>query len=126
MLGAERIDHGVRSLEDEGLVRRLVSDQVPVTVCPLSNVALRVVESLAHHPLPEMMERGLLVSVHSDDPAYFGGYVGDNYIGVHETLGLDRERLVKLARNSIVSSFLPETRKAELVSELSGSVGDQG
>lgn len=126
VLGAERIDHGIRSLEDETLVERLVTDRIPLTVCPLSNLALRVVDSLEHHPLPEMMERGLLVSVNSDDPAYFGGYVGDNYVGVHESLGIDRDGMVDLARNSILSSFLPERRKTELLSELSRSAGDQG
>jgi len=126
VLGAERIEHGVRSLEDESLVSRLVAEQVPLTVCPLSNVALRVVDSLEEHPLPAMMARGLLVSIHSDDPAYFGGYVGENYRQVHEILGIDRSGLVDLARNSIVSSFLDESRKSELIEELYGSAGDQG
>lgn len=126
VLGAERIDHGVRSLEDESLVSRLVAEQVPLTVCPLSNVALRVVNTLEEHPLPEMMTHGLLVSVNSDDPSYFGGYVGENYRRVHESLGIDRKGLVDLARNSIVSSFLDESRKSELVEELDVSAGDQG
>lgn len=126
VLGAERIDHGVRSLEDESLVSRLVAEQVPLTVCPLSNVALRVVNTLEEHPLPEMMARGLLVSVNSDDPSYFGGYVGENYRRVHESLGIDGAGLVDLARNSIVSSFLDESRKSELTEELYVSAGDQG
>ncbi len=114
-LGAERIDHGVRSLEDPDLVARLVRDRVPLTVCPLSNVALKVVDRLEDHPLPRMLEAGLLVSVNSDDPAYFGGYVGDNYRGLVEAFGFDRDELTTLARNSIESSFLPADRKAELL-----------
>ena len=125
VLGAERIDHGVRSLEDELLVARLVEERIPLTVCPLSNLALRVVDSLEDHPLPEMMERGLQVSINSDDPAYFGGYVGENYRRVHESLGVDEAGLVALARNSILSSFLDEGRKIELNTELGRSMGDQ-
>ncbi|MBW3667356.1 MAG: adenosine deaminase [Actinobacteria bacterium] len=126
VLGAERIDHGVRSLEDEVLVSRLVEERVPLTVCPLSNLALRVVDTLEDHPLPTMMERGLLVSVNSDDPAYFGGYVGDNYRRIHESLGVDEAGLVALARNSILSSFLAESRKNDLIDELARSERDQG
>jgi adenosine deaminase len=119
-LGAERIDHGVRSLEDLDLVDRLRRDQVPLTVCPLSNVALRVVDRVVDHPLPRMMEEGLLVSVHSDDPAYFGGYVGENYFVLADDLGFGEQRLAMLAANSITSSFLDEAKKSELLSELSG------
>lgn len=114
-LGAERIDHGVRSLEDPALVARLVRDRIPLTVCPLSNVALKVVDRLEEHPLPRMMEAGLLVSVNSDDPAYFGGYVGDNYRGLVDAFGWGEEELRTLARNSIESSFLSSDRKAELI-----------
>lgn len=119
-LGVERIDHGVRSLEDPDLVDRLRRDQVPLTVCPLSNVALRVVDRVVDHPLPRMMEEGLLVSVHSDDPAYFGGYVGENYFVLADDLGFGEQRLAMLAANSITSSFLDEAKKSELLSELSG------
>ncbi len=117
-LGVERIDHGVRSLEDPDLVERLARDQVPLTVCPLSNVALKVVDRLEDHPLPRMLAAGLLVSVNSDDPSYFGGYVGDNYRGLAEAFGFDEEALARLARNSIESSFLPAERKAELMGDL--------
>lgn len=119
VLGVERIDHGVRSLEDPELVARLVRDRVPITVCPLSNVALRVVDRLEDHPLPRMVEAGLLVSVNSDDPSYFGGYVGDNYQGLVEAFGFGDEELRALARNSIESSFLPPDRRAELLGVLS-------
>ncbi|HSM44128.1 MAG TPA: adenosine deaminase [Acidimicrobiia bacterium] len=118
VLGVERVDHGVRSLEDPDLVQRLRRDRVPLTVCPLSNVALRVVDRIADHPLPEMMEADLLVSVNSDDPAYFGGYVGENYFVLYDDLGFGEQRLAMLAANSIVSSFLDDTRKQELLTEL--------
>ena len=114
-LGAERIDHGIRSLEDPDLVARLVSDQVPLTVCPLSNVALQVVETLSDHPLPAMIEAGLMVSINSDDPAYFGGYVGDNYESIARALDLGDDALHDLAENSIRSSFLSEQAKADLL-----------
>ena len=118
MLGIERVDHGVRSLEDPALVDRLRRNRIPLTVCPLSNVALRVVDRVADHPLPEMMEQGLLVSVHSDDPAYFGGYVGENYFALADDLGFGEQRLAMLAANSIESSFLPDDRKQELLAEV--------
>jgi adenosine deaminase len=119
LLGAERIDHGVRCLDDEALVERLASDQVPLTVCPLSNVRLHVVDDLASHPLPEMMARGLLVTVNSDDPAYFGGYVDDNYAALRSGLGLGGDDVVALAHNSVAASFLPDARKAELHATIS-------
>ena len=115
VLGVERIDHGVRSLENPDLVERLVRDQVPLTLCPLSNVALRVVDSLSDHPLPRMLELGLNVSINSDDPAYFGGYVGDNYDRVASDLSLGEEELATIAANSIRSSFLDENAKERLV-----------
>ena len=115
LLGAERIDHGVRALEDPELVARLVDEQVPLTVCPLSNVQLRVVDTLAEHPLRTMLDAGLLVTVNSDDPAYFGGYVDDNFAQLREQLGLTDAEREKLARNSIKSSFASDARKAELL-----------
>ena len=118
VLGVERIDHGVRCLDDPQLVERLSRDRVPLTVCPLSNVALRVVDRVVDHPLPEMMELGLLVSVNSDDPAYFGGYVGENYSVLVDDLGFGEQRLAMLAANSIESSFLGEEEKGALLSEL--------
>jgi adenosine deaminase len=118
VLGVERVDHGVRSLEDPDLVERLRRDRVPLTVCPLSNVALRVFDRIADHPLPEMMESDLLVSVNSDDPAYFGGYVGENYFVLYDDLGFGEQRLAMLAANSIESSFLHDTRKQELLAAI--------
>jgi adenosine deaminase len=115
LLGAERIDHGVRCLEDEALVERLARERVPLTVCPLSNVCLRVVDKLEDHPLPEMIDRGLRATVNSDDPAYFGGYVGDNFAAVQRGLGLDDGALRTLARNSLEASFLDAARRDELL-----------
>lgn len=112
VLGAERIDHGVRCMEDPRLVARLARERVPFTVCPLSNVRLRVVGSLGEHPLKRMMDAGLLCTVNSDDPAYFGGYVTDNYVAAAEALGLSRDDLVTLAANSFEASFLDRPAKA--------------
>jgi adenosine deaminase len=118
LLGAERIDHGVRCLEDDALVARLVAEQIPLTVCPLSNVRLRVVPDLAVHPLPRMLDAGLLVTVNSDDPAYFGGYLDDNFSAITEALDLAPSTLAGLARNSIVASFADEARRKELLTAI--------
>ncbi|MER5496723.1 MULTISPECIES: adenosine deaminase [unclassified Streptomyces] len=120
VLGVERIDHGLRCMEDPELVERLVADRVPLTLCPLSNVRLRAIDTLEEHPLRDMMAAGLLCTVNSDDPAYFGGYVGDTFHAVHEALGLDREQLRTLARNSFEAAFLDhdEERRARYLSEV--------
>lgn len=122
VLGVERIDHGLRCLEDGELVARLVREQVPLTLCPLSNVRLRCIETLADHPLGEMLEAGLLVTVNSDDPAYFGGYVEDNFRAVREALALDQDTLRRLAANSFRASFVDERRRAELLAEVEAYV----
>lgn len=122
LLGARRIDHGVRCMEDPALVRRLAADQIPLTVCPLSNVRLRVFDSMADHPLPAMLDAGLRVSVNSDDPAYFGGYVAGNYVAVANGLGLDVGTLADIARNSFRSAFLPDLRKEALIDEVNAYV----
>jgi adenosine deaminase len=118
LLGAERIDHGVRCLEDERLVARLAEEQIPLTVCPLSNVRLQVVRQLADHPLPLMLKAGLLVTVNSDDPAYFGGYVDDNYDAIAAALDLDEATAAELARNSVRASFLDAGRRTALLAEI--------
>jgi adenosine deaminase len=117
LLGVRRIDHGVRSMEDPGLVRRLVADQIPLTVCPLSNVKLRVFDRLEDHNLARMLEAGLKVTINSDDPAYFGGYIGENYVQTQRALGLTDDQMVAVARNSIEASFAPEARKRALLEE---------
>jgi adenosine deaminase len=118
VLGAERIDHGVRCLEDRRLVQRLGADRIPLTVCPFSNVKLRVVQTLEQHPLAIMLEHGLCATVNSDDPAYFGGYVGENFAGVAKALRLDDGVLVQLARNSFQASFLDDGARARHLAEL--------
>lgn len=125
LLGAERIDHGIRAVEDGALVQRLAAEQVPLTVCPLSNVRLRAVDTLASHPLPQMLSAGLNVCVNSDDPAYFGGYVGANFAALAQEFGWDSETVQTLAANSISSSFASDSRKAELLAELAAWAGEQ-
>ena len=117
-LGVERVDHGIRAAEDPDLVARLREQQVPLTVCPLSNVRLRAVGSLAAHPLPTLLAAGLLVTVNSDDPAYFGGYVDDNYAALEAQTTLGRDELARLAVNSFSGSWLPAGRAAELAAEV--------
>ncbi len=117
-LGVERIDHGVRSEEDPDLMARLIADEVPLTMCPLSNVKLKVVGRIGDHSLKRLLDLGVRVTVNSDDPAYFGGYVLDNYVAVAEGLGLTTDDLVKLARNSIEASFLPDAERDLLLAEL--------
>ena len=117
-LGAARIDHGVRCVEDPGLVRRLREEQVPLTVCPLSNVRLRVFPSLEEHPVKRMLGEGLCMTVNSDDPAYFGGYVADNYSAVRDGLDFAREEFRAVAENSFKASFLGEGEKKDLLAEL--------
>jgi adenosine deaminase len=111
LLKAERIDHGVRCLEDPAVVARLATEKIPLTVCPLSNVKLRVFPSLEQHNLRQLMAAGLRITVNSDDPAYFGGYVNENYRAVQRALGLSREELRRLAKASFLASFLPEAEK---------------
>jgi len=123
-LGAVRIDHGVRCMEDPGLVRRLRKEQVPLTVCPLSNVRLRVFPTLEEHPVKRMLGEGLCVTVNSDDPAYFGGYVADNYSAVRDRLGFAREDFRAVAENSFLASFLGEDEKQRQLEELASYFRD--
>ncbi len=122
LLHAERIDHGVRCVEDPALVERLRAEQVPLTVCPLSNVKLRVFPSLARHNLKRLLELGLCVTVNSDDPAYFGGYVAENFAESAAALGLTREDVVRLARNSFRASFVEPEEKQRRLAELDAFV----
>lgn len=114
LLKAERIDHGVRCVEDQALVERLVREQIPLTVCPLSNVKLRVFPDLRQHNLGRLLAAGLCVTVNSDDPAYFGGYINDNLIAAQQALNLSRDELYRLARNSFAASFIDEADKRRL------------
>jgi len=118
VLGVERIDHGVRAADDPALVERLVREQIPLTMCPLSNQKLQVFPDLRCHNLKELLDAGVLVTVNSDDPAYFGGYVGDNYLAIATALDLSCDDLAQLARNSVTASFLPEDRKVALQQEI--------
>jgi adenosine deaminase len=112
LLAVDRIDHGIACLQDPGLVRALAQRGTPLTVCPLSNHRLGLVPSLAAHPLPAMLDAGLAVSVHSDDPPYFGGYIADNYRACRQDMGLSMPALAHLARNSFAAAFVPEADKA--------------
>lgn len=118
VLGVARIDHGVHCDEDDTLVDRLVAEGTPLTMCPLSNVRLRVFDRLEDHNLKRLLDRGVRVTINSDDPAYFGGYVGDNYVAAVEALGLTRDDVVTLALNSLDATFLPDPGKALLIAEL--------
>ncbi|NYT24999.1 adenosine deaminase [Alcaligenaceae bacterium] len=123
LLKAERIDHGVRSEEDPALMQRLIDEGIPLTVCPLSNLRLRVVDDLARHNAARLLRRGAVVTLNSDDPAYFGGYIADNYIQCAHKLGLARHELVTLARNSFKASFLPDEQKQAWLDRLESRYG---
>jgi len=118
VLAVDRIDHGNRSLEDANLVARLAEAGMTLTVCPLSNLRLCVVDDLAAHPLRRMLEAGLAATVNSDDPAYFGGYINANFVAVAEALDLSRAELVTLAHNSFAGAFLSADERAHFLSEL--------
>ena len=117
-LKVSRVDHGVRCVEDPKLVERLREEQIPLTVCPLSNVKLRVFDSIQDHNLKRMLELGLRVTVNSDDPAYFGGYMDENFEAVRKGLSLSREDVYRLAKNSFQASFLDAAKKQQLLKEL--------
>ncbi|MDO0929517.1 adenosine deaminase [Streptomyces sp. TG1A-8] len=118
LLGVDRVDHGITILDDEDLVREVAAAGTPLTVCPISNVRLRTVPSLSEHPLPRMLAAGLNVSLHSDDPAYFGSGLADTYTATAEGVGLDRGTLTELARNSVRASFLPHASRQALLSRI--------
>lgn len=111
LLHVERIDHGNAAMTDPDLVARLVREKMPLTVCPLSNYRLQGVTDMSQHPLRAMLDAGLVATVNSDDPAYFGGYVLDNFIAVRDALDLSKAEIVTLAKNSVVASFLDEDAK---------------
>jgi len=125
LLHAHRIDHGVRCLEDERLVERLVGEQIPLTVCPLSNVKLRVFPSLEQHNLPVLLRRGIRATVNSDDPAYFGGYVGENFAAAIPALGLATDEVVTLARNSFLAAFLDDDDRERHLRDIDALTGEE-
>jgi adenosine deaminase len=118
LLHVVRIDHGVRCLEDAAVVERLARERVPLTVCPLSNVKLCVFPEMAQHNLVKLLDLGLRVTVNSDDPAYFGGYITDNYRAVCAALPVGAAEVLQLAENAVVASWLPDSRKTELIRQI--------
>jgi adenosine deaminase len=118
LLKVKRIDHGVRCLEDPALVERLVNEQIPLTVCPLSNVKLRVFDTLEQHNLRQLLQTGLCATINSDDPAYFGGYIGENYLRTQQALDLSAGDIHALTRNAFTASFLDDADKQRYVAEL--------
>jgi adenosine deaminase len=118
LLHIDRLDHGNRSLEDAALTARLVAEQMTLTVCPLSNVKLCNVASMEEHPIDRMLELGLRATINSDDPAYFGGYINDNYRAAAAGRGLSRDNLATLARNSFLGAFLDEETRARYLARL--------
>jgi adenosine deaminase len=119
LLQVERIDHGIRCDEDASLVKLLIEKQIPLTVCPLSNVKLRAVKNMQEHNLLKLLRQGVLVTVNSDDPAYFGGYVNENYEAICDNLDLSKEELKTLASNSFKASFLSDERKKHFINQIS-------
>jgi adenosine deaminase len=125
VLKVSRVDHGVRSLEDPALIARLREERMPLTVCPLSNVKLRVFDTLRDHSLPRMLDEDLVATINSDDPAYFGGYVGDNFAAVAEALALPPSALVRLARNSFEASFIDESTRSAYLARLDAAAATE-
>jgi adenosine deaminase len=123
---AERIDHGVRAIEDPALLVRLARERVPLTVCPLSNIRLCVYPDMARHPLRRLMEADVLVTINSDDPAYFGGYVNANYLAAQEAFGLTKAELATLAKNSFTASWLSDEEKNAQIKEIDDYVTANG
>lgn len=118
LLKVERIDHGVRSLEDPALVERLATERIPLTVCPLSNIKLRVFDTLEEHNLKKLLDAGLCVTINSDDPAYFGGYIGENFLQTQQALNLSAGDIHVLAKNAFTASFLSDEGKNRHIAEL--------
>jgi adenosine deaminase len=118
VLGVGRIDHGNHALDDDALVGRLAREKMALTVCPLSNLRLRVVDDLCHHPLRHMLDKDLRVTVNSDDPAYFGGYVNQNYTAISQALTLSRDEIAAIVRNGFHASLISEAKKTEALAEV--------
>jgi adenine deaminase len=120
LLKSRRIDHGVRSMDDPELIAFLVDKQIPLTVCPLSNIKLKVFSKMGDHNLKQMLDKGVCVTINSDDPAYFGGYMNENFIEAQKNLNLSKSDLLKICQNAIEAAFLDAARKKNLTEELQG------
>ena len=118
LLKIVRLDHGNRSLDDESIVEELVAKQMALTVCPLSNLKLCVVKDMAMHPIKTMLDKGMLATVNSDDPAYFGGYMNENFWAIADSLNLSKQEITQLAKNGFIGSFMAEEKKKEMVEKI--------
>lgn len=125
LLDVKRIDHGVRSIDDPKLIEYLVEKQIPLTVCPLSNIKLCVFEDMTHHNIKQLLDLGVCVTINSDDPAYFGGYMNENFYATQVGLNLSKADLYKISRNAIQAAFLNGDRKQALIAELDAYYRDQ-
>lgn len=118
LLKVKRVDHGVQSIKDPELMKYLKDNKIPITVCPLSNIKLRIFDTMNDHNLKQLLDQGIVATINSDDPAYFGGYLNENYEACKENLGLTDNDLVTLAKNSFIASFLPKTEKEKYLKEI--------
>ena len=124
VLNVQRIDHGIRAIDDPDLMLRLIESQMPLTICPLSNVKLRVFDTMASHTILDMLDLGVCVTVNSDDPSYFGGYMTENFLALYDSLELSRDQAIRLINNSIDASFAEGSRKKELSNLLQRYIAD--
>ena len=124
VLNVQRIDHGIRAIDDPDLMLRLIESQIPLTICPLSNVKLRVFDTMASHTILDMLDLGVCVTVNSDDPSYFGGYMTENFLALYDSLELSRDQAIRLINNSIDASFAEGSRKKELSNLLQRYIAD--
>ncbi|MDC1386985.1 adenosine deaminase [Candidatus Thioglobus sp.] len=124
VLNVQRIDHGIRAIDDPDLMLRLIESQMPLTICPLSNVKLRVFDAMASHTILDMLDLGVCVTVNSDDPSYFGGYMTENFLALYDSLELSRDQAISLINNSIDASFAEDSRKKELSNLLQKYIAD--
>ena len=122
LLDVDRIDHGVRCQEDQALMALLKEKQIPLTVCPLSNLKLCVIDDMKEHNIVELLDAGLLVTVNSDDPTYFGGFLNKNFEALHTSLNIDEDTIRVLAANSFKASFLPEEKKNAFIKQVTGAM----
>ncbi|WP_218353523.1 adenosine deaminase [Alteromonas lipotrueiana] len=121
LLNVDRVDHGVKCQQDSELMQYLIKHQLPLTVCPLSNLKLKVIDDMKHHNILQLLEEGMLVTVNSDDPTYFGGYLNENYDQLHAALGMNTDQLKQLLANSFTASFLPEPKKQYWIEQINAA-----